>query len=70
MKDEVIALISATSASGKTMEFNSVDPTYEGGANSISLLQGRENYLLFGAMDKRFLSDVRKPQLDEMPDNS
>jgi hypothetical protein len=37
------------------------DPEYEGGANTISLNQARANFHLFGAVEQRFIKDVRKP---------
>ena len=46
-------------------QFN--DPNYEGGANDMSLNQARKNYKSFGAIDKRFLKDIRKPMPNEAP---
>lgn len=42
------------------------DPTYEGGANHVSLKQARLNYQKFGACEKKMLSYVRKPNLNEI----
>ena len=41
------------------MQFN--DPTYEGGANKMSLSVARANYLEFGAVEKAVVSEGRKP---------
>jgi Cysteine-rich CPCC len=43
------------------------DPSYEGGANGISLTQARENYRSIGAISKSRLSMVRPPLPDELP---
>lgn len=40
------------------------DPTYEGGANRVSLYQAKKNYETFGAIESRFIEYVRLP-LDE-----
>lgn len=37
------------------------DPEYKGGANSVSLNEARKNYAEFGACEKRFIENVRKP---------
>ncbi len=37
------------------------DPGYKGGANSVSLNEARKNYAEFGACEKRFIENVRKP---------
>jgi hypothetical protein len=42
------------------------DPNYAGGANSVSLNQARENFKLFGAVSKEFVSQVRKPLPQEI----
>ena len=42
------------------------DPTYEGGANHVSLMQAQKNYLEFGACDRKMIPYVRKPQMDEL----
>lgn len=38
-----------------------------GGANHISLLQGRENFIRLGACDPDMVSQTRPPQLEEIP---
>lgn len=43
------------------------DPSYEGGANTISLDQARANFLAIGAMNNESLEFVRKPFLNEIP---
>jgi len=42
------------------------DPTYEGGANRVSLIQAKENYKEFGACEHDMIPHVRKPYLDEL----
>ena len=42
------------------------DPTYEGGANSISLNQAMQNFKKIGAIEERFKQDVRLPKEDEL----
>lgn len=37
------------------------DPTYEGGANEVSLSQARENFKKIGVSDESFSSYVRPP---------
>jgi hypothetical protein len=44
------------------------DPNYEGGANGISLNQARKNFSKYGAVQKKFMKDVRKPLPEEIPD--
>ncbi|MGC7837415.1 CPCC family cysteine-rich protein [Pseudomonas sp. L7] len=44
------------------------DPTYGGGANSISLEQARINFVTIGAIGKNFLNSVREPFVDEISD--
>ena len=41
------------------------DPTYEGGANTVSLIQAKENYKEFGACEREMIPHVRKPYPDE-----
>ncbi len=41
------------------------DPDSEGGANSVSLAEARENYRLYGACEERFAGLVRKPTAEE-----
>lgn len=43
------------------------NPDYAGGANHESLNQARANYVKFGAKNKEYLSRVRPPHLDEIP---
>jgi len=43
------------------------DPDYEGGANTVSLNQARENYRLHRASEPCFLKNVRPPLPDEQP---
>jgi len=40
-------------------------PEYSGGANKPSLIEAKKNFYLFGAMEKRFIEDVRKPTEEE-----
>jgi hypothetical protein len=40
--------------------------THGGGANEISLLEARNNYLRFGASQKKFISSIRKPFKHEL----
>lgn len=41
------------------------NPEYEGGANTISLNEARKNFKIFGAMDERFIGNVRPPLKEE-----
>jgi len=41
-------------------------PDYEGGANSVSLIEARRNYLIFGACDLKAIPFVREPYEDEL----
>ena len=43
------------------------DPTFEGGANSMSLEQARRNFAEYGAISREALGRVRKPLPDEIP---
>lgn len=43
------------------------DPSYWGGANEPSLNDARRNFHAFGASERRFISRVRPPKLDELP---
>lgn len=43
-------------------------PTLEGGANELSLIQSQKNYVEFGACEKRFQGDVRKPKKTDLRD--
>lgn len=42
------------------------DLTYSGGANPVSLVQARKNFLEFGACEPNMLPYVRKPYQEEM----
>lgn len=44
------------------------DPDYEGGANEVSLRQGQQNYLKFGAYEKEAIKFVRKPTKTDVKD--
>ena len=44
------------------IQFN--DPTYEGGANSLSLNKAKENFQKFGVIEERFKAYVR-PRFEE-----
>ena len=46
------------------------DPDFEGGANEESLNQARENYKDFGAINKKYIDEVRKPLSEELPENN
>jgi Cysteine-rich CPCC len=46
------------------------DPTYRGGANIPSLIEARENFQRFGAMEERFQGNVRPPLPEEVPPDS
>lgn len=43
-----------------------LNPEYAGGANTISLIQARKNYLEIGACSKEHLDFVRMPVEDEL----
>ena len=43
------------------------DPSFEGGANKVSLNQARENFKKFGAIDEESVKFTRKPRPDEIP---
>ena len=43
------------------------DPTYDGGANPVSLVEARKNFLMFGAIMKEHKEHVRTPREDEIP---
>lgn len=40
------------------------------GANHVTLNEARENYKKFGACEERFKNSVRKPLLEELPQNN
>lgn len=44
----------------------SMDITYSGGANPVSLVQARKNFIEFGACEPNMLPYVRKPYHEEM----
>lgn len=41
------------------------DPVYEGGANYVSLLQAKHNFIEFGACEREMIPHTRKPKPDE-----
>lgn len=41
------------------------DPTYDGGANGMSLNQARQNFSKYGAIKKEFVKNVRKALPEE-----
>ena len=43
------------------------DPTFEGGANGVSLDQARRNFAEFGAISTDALGRVRRPRPEEIP---
>ncbi|EPH35711.1 hypothetical protein GCM10025882_27120 [Acinetobacter gyllenbergii] len=43
------------------------NPDWCGSANAPSLNQARENFKKYGAMEERFVKDVRKPRDEEIP---
>ncbi|MDN4594546.1 CPCC family cysteine-rich protein [Polycladomyces subterraneus] len=45
------------------------DPTFSGGANSMSLLEARDNFRKYSAISLEFVKRVRKPLPEEYPDN-
>ena len=46
------------------------DPTYEGGANRVSLIQAQKNFLEFGACEPEMKHRVRKPAENEPKDEN
>jgi hypothetical protein len=42
------------------------DPNYEGGANQVSLNEAKKNFENFGAIEIRFINEVRPPNKNEM----
>ncbi len=42
------------------------DEHYEGGANAVSLVQARKNFITFGACEEKMIPYVRKPKKDEI----
>lgn len=43
------------------------DPSYDGGANGISLNKARMNFAKYGAIKKEFSDKVRRPLPEELP---
>jgi hypothetical protein len=43
------------------------DPDYKGGANKVSLSEGRENFKTEAVSESRFKSKVRSPRPEERP---
>jgi Cysteine-rich CPCC len=43
------------------------DPTFRGGANVVSLLEGRKNFRRFGASEERCRGFVRPPRRTSSP---
>lgn len=41
------------------------DEHFAGGANGISLIQARKNYIKFGACEEKMLSNTRKPTTND-----
>lgn len=41
------------------------DPSYEGGANEVSLDLAKKNFIKFGAVEERFKDNVRQPLSEE-----
>ena len=46
------------------------EPDYAGGANRVSLNEARKSYGSHGVSDLQFLKNIRKPTLDELPENN
>ncbi len=42
-------------------------PTYDGGANGISLNEAKQNFASFGAIREEYVKEVRKPLPEESP---
>ncbi len=42
-----------------------IEPTDAGGANRVTLAEAQTNFENFGACERRFLKQVRKPRADE-----
>lgn len=43
------------------------DPSYRGGANTVSLQEAQENFRQFGASDPAHRTQVRAPREEELP---
>ncbi len=50
------------------VQFNA--PSFEGGANNVSLKQGQLNFIEFGACEKEMLSHVRNPTVNDVKDSN
>jgi len=50
------------------VQFN--DPDCEGGANHVSLRQGQKNFVEFGACEKEMVKHVRKPNTNDIKDET
>lgn len=44
------------------------DPDFEGGANEVSLREGQQNFIKFGACDSDYLGKVRPPNHSNVKD--
>ena len=55
---------------GKRIHIQFKEPDYEGGANEVSLRQAQENFIVFGACEKRCIELVRKPTSEDVKDAS
>jgi hypothetical protein len=44
------------------------DVDYWGGSNELSLRDSQKNFLSFGAIEERFIKNVRKPTIEEAKD--
>lgn len=47
----------------------SADPWYEGGANNPSLYEAQLNFKKYGAMEKRFITNIRTPTDNDVKDS-
>ena len=47
-------------------EVSQNNPRKSIGPNRVSLIQARENYKKFGAIEERFIKFVRKPNINEL----
>ena len=43
-------------------------PLYSGGANKPSLVESQQNYAKYGAMEERFVKNVRQPRVGDERD--
>lgn len=44
-----------------------MNPDYFGGANKVSLNQGKKNFIIFNACEEQHVNNVRNPLPDEYP---